>query len=60
MNLLNLTEEEINQLIESLAKNPGIDEDVKEPTLVWLREQYSEQKIGGALKRRLRERGHVI
>ena len=54
MNLLNLTEEEINQLIESLAKNPGIDEDVKEPTLVWLREQYSEQKIGCAWKRRLR------
>ena len=56
MNLLNLTETEINQLIESLAKNPGIEEDDKEQTLNWLREQLSEQKIGGAWKRRLREK----
>ena len=60
MNLLNLTENEINQLIESLARNPMIEEDKKEPTLNWLREQLSEQKIGGAWKRRLREKGHVI
>tara|TARA_B110000858_G_scaffold111479_1_gene127606 strand:- start:1077 stop:1304 length:228 start_codon:yes stop_codon:yes gene_type:complete len=60
MNLLNLTETEINQLIKSLAKDPTIEEDKKEPTLHWLREQLSEQKIGGAWKRRLREKGHVI
>jgi hypothetical protein len=60
MNLLNLTENEINQLIESLARNPMIEADKKEPTLNWLREQLSEQKIGGAWKRRLREKGHVI
>jgi|TARA_R110000823_G_scaffold295223_1_gene414268 signal recognition particle subunit SEC65 len=60
MNLLNLSENEINQLIESLATNPSIEEDKKEPTLHWLREQLSEQKIGGAWKRRLREKGHVI
>jgi hypothetical protein len=60
MNLLNLTETEINQLIESLATNPNIESDEKEPTLNWLREQLSEQKIGGAWKRRLREKGHVI
>ena len=44
MNLLNLSENEINQLIESLATNPSIEEDKKEPTLHWLREQLSEQK----------------
>ena len=60
MNLLNLTETEINQLIKSLAKDPTIEEDKKEPTLHWLREQLSEQKIGGAWNRRLREKGHVI
>jgi|TARA_R110002096_G_C14086396_1_gene677151 hypothetical protein len=60
MNLLSLTEKEIAQLIESLAKNPEIKEDEKSPTLNWLREQLSEQKIGGAWKRRLREKGHVI
>ena len=60
MNLLNLTETEINQLIKSLAKDPSIEEDKEEPTLQWLREQLSEQKIGGAWKRRLREKGHVI
>ena len=60
MNLLSLTEKEIAQLIESLAKNPEIEEDEKSPTLNWLREQFSEQKIGGAWKRRLREKGHVI
>ena len=60
MNLLGLTETEIAQLIESLAKNPNIKEDTKEPTLKWLREQFSEQKIGGAWKRRIRERGNVI
>ena len=60
MNLLNLTETEINQLIKSLAKDPSIEEDKKEQTLQWLREQLSEQKIGGAWKRRLREKGHVI
>ena len=54
MNLLNLTETEISQLIESLETNQ------KEPTLQWLNEQLSEQKIGGAWKRRLREKGHVI
>ena len=57
MNLLNLTEKEIAQLIESLAKNPEIKEDEKSPTLNWLREQLSEQKIGGAWKRRLRDKG---
>ena len=60
MNLLNLTETEISQLIKSLAKDPSIEEDKKGPTLNWLREQLSEQKIGGAWKRRLREKGHVI
>jgi len=60
MNLLNLTETEISQLIDSLATNPSIEEDKKEPTLHWLREQLDEQKIGGAWKRRLREKGHVI
>ena len=60
MNLLNLTETEIAQLIESLAKNPEIQEHNKAPTLNWLREQLSEQKIGGAWKRRLRDKGHVI
>ena len=33
MNLLSLTEKEIAQLIESLAKNPEIKEDEKSPTL---------------------------
>ena len=60
MNLLNLSETEINQLIESLARNPKIEEDEKESTLNWLREQLSEQKIGGAWKRRIREKGNVI
>ena len=60
MNLLNLSETEVNQLIESLAKNPKIAEDEKEQTLNWLREQLSEQKVGGAWKRRLREQGNVI
>lgn len=60
MNLLNLSETEVNQLIESLAKNPKIAEDEKEQTLNWLREQLSEQKVGGAWKRRLREKGNVI
>ena len=60
MNLLNLTETEISQLIDSLATNPSIEADKKEPTLFWLREQLSEQKVGGAWKRRLREKGHVI
>jgi|TARA_B100001079_G_scaffold114522_1_gene98557 hypothetical protein len=60
MNLLNLSETEVNQLIESLAKNPKIAEDEKEQTLNWLREQLSEQKIGGAWKRRIREKGNVI
>jgi len=60
MNLLNLSETEVNQLIESLAKNPKIEEDEKESTLNWLREQLSEQKIGGAWKRRIREKGNVI
>ena len=60
MNLLNLSENEINQLIESLATNPSNEADKKEPTLFWLREQLSEQKVGGAWKRRLREKGHVI
>ena len=60
MNLLNLTETEISQLIESLETNPKIEADQKEPTLQWLNEQLSEQKIGGAWKRRLREKGHVI
>ena len=60
MNLLNLSETEINQLIESLARNPKIEEAEKESTLNWLREQLSEQKIGGAWKRRIREKGNVI
>ena len=60
MNLLNLSETDVNQLIESLAKNPKIAEDEKEQTLNWLREQLSEQKVGGAWKRRLREKGNVI
>jgi len=60
MNLLNLSETEIAQLIESLAINPKIAEDEKEQTLNWLREQLSEQKIGGAWKRRIREKGNVI
>ena len=60
MNLLNLSETEVNQLIESLAKNPKIAEDEKEQTLNWLREQISEQKVGGAWKRRLREKANVI
>ena len=59
MNLLNLTETEISQLIDSLATNPSIEADKKEPTLFWLREQLSEQKVGGAWKSRLREKGHV-
>ena len=33
MNLLNLTETEISQLIDSLATNPSIEADQKEPTL---------------------------
>jgi hypothetical protein len=60
MNLLSLTETEVAQIIESLAKNPGIESDDKESTLHWLREQFSEQKIGGAWKRRIREKGYVI
>tara|TARA_B110001454_G_scaffold188394_1_gene186375 strand:- start:468 stop:833 length:366 start_codon:yes stop_codon:yes gene_type:complete len=60
MNLLGLSETEVAQLIESLATNPSIKADEKESTLNWMREQFSEQKIGGAWKRRLREKGNVI
>ena len=60
MNLLGLSEIEIARLIESLATNPNIKEHEKEPTLNWMREQFSGQKIGGAWKRRLREKGNVI
>jgi len=60
MNLLGLSETEIAQLIESLATNPSIKADEKESTLNWMREQFSEQKIGGAWKRRIREKGYVI
>ena len=60
MNLLGLSEIEIARLIESLATNPNIKEHEKEPTLNWMREQFSEQKIGGAWKRRFREKGNVI
>ena len=60
MNLLGLSETEIAQLIESLATNPSIKADEKESTLNWMREQFSEQKIGGAWKRRIREAGNVI
>jgi hypothetical protein len=60
MNLLSLTEREITQLIQSLKTNPNIEEDVKAPTLNWIMEQLKEQQVGGAWKRRLRERGHVI
>lgn len=60
MNLLGLSETEVTQLIESLATNPSIKADEKESTLNWMREQFSEQKIGGAWKRRLREKGNVI
>ena len=60
MNLLGLSETEIAQLIESLATNPNIKADEKESTLNWMREQFSEQKIGGAWKRRIREKGYVI
>ena len=59
MNLLNLTETEISQLIESLETNPKIEADQKDE-YGDLNEQLSEQKIGGAWKRRLREKGHVI
>ena len=60
MNLLGLSETEITQLIESLATNPSIKADEKESTLNWMREQFSEQKVGGAWKRRIREKGNVI
>ena len=60
MTLLSLTEREITQLIQSLKINPNIEEDVKAPTLHWMMEQLSEQQIGGAWKRRLREKGNVI
>jgi hypothetical protein len=60
MNLLGLSETEVAQLIESLATNPSIKADEKESTLNWMREQFSEQKIGGAWKRRIREKGNVI
>jgi hypothetical protein len=60
MNLFSLTESEINQLIQSLKINPNIEEDDKSPTLIWLTEQLTEQQVGGAWKRRLREKGHVI
>lgn len=60
MNLENLTQEQIQQLIDSLKVNPSIEEHVKEPTLQWCRLQLKEQQEGGAWKARIREAGHVI
>jgi DNA replication protein DnaD len=60
MTLNCLTQTQIEQLIQSMEVNPTIEAHIKEPTLQWCRLQLTEQKQGGAWKRRIREAGHVI
>jgi SH3-like domain-containing protein len=60
MQLNSLTEEQIQQLIQSMEVNPTIEAHIKEPTLQWCRLQLTEQQSGGAWKRRIREAGNVI
>jgi hypothetical protein len=54
MNLLNLREDQMLKIIE------GLDLIGSRETARWCFQQYTEQKKGGAWKRRLREQGHVI
>jgi hypothetical protein len=60
MNLLNLSEENIEMLVSSLSINPNIEGHRKEDLVQWLRLQLKEQRNGGAWKARIREKGGVI
>jgi len=60
MNLLNLTQDTIEQIIKSISNDPTIEAHVREEHVKWIRLQYREQKEGGAWKRRIREKGYVI
>jgi hypothetical protein len=54
MNINNLKEEQVLQIMEALSLISARE------TARWVFLQYSEQKKGGAWKRRLREQGYVI
>jgi hypothetical protein len=60
MNLLNLSEENIEMLVSSLSINPNIEGHRKEELLQWVRLQLKEQRAGGPWKARIREKGGVI
>ena len=60
MNLLNIKEEELELLINSLSVNPNISEWDKEPLVTWMRLQLKEQRAGGPWKARIREAGYSI
>jgi hypothetical protein len=60
MNLLNLSEENIEMLVSSLSINPNIEGHRKEDLVQWLRLQLKEQRNGGAWKARIREKGYSI
>jgi len=54
MNINSLKEEQVLKIIEALSLINDRE------TAGWVFKQYSEQKKGGAWKRRLREQGYVI
>jgi hypothetical protein len=60
MTLENLSKEQIEYIINSLKVNPHEWTELRNETIDWVRLQYNEQVEGGAWKRRLREKGHVI